>query len=154
MLDPAFGNWLAGFTDGEGCFCIFRLQKTTNRSRVNYQCQFVINLRADDAAILVEIRDRLGIGKISKRNAKSPLIVNQNPQVKFCITSKPGCIILRDIFLAHPLRAKKAGDFKIWCEALEYWISHEQGGSWDDMADAKMRLEAGRKFHGEGWVNP
>ena len=52
-----FGNWFAGFTDGEGYFAI-RKQNRENP----YSCQFKISLRDDDRLILEEVRDVLGIG--------------------------------------------------------------------------------------------
>lgn len=70
-IDPAFGHWLAGFVDGEGCFYIGRI---CNRKKgveyVNYRCAFTISLRDDDHAVLHEIRDTLGTGRIVTRKAR------------------------------------------------------------------------------------
>ena len=44
-LDPRFGDWLAGFVDGEGCF---RLHVERNGNY--YACHFQIKLRRDDRA--------------------------------------------------------------------------------------------------------
>jgi len=139
-LDPSFGNWFAGFADGEGCFSIMSHSVGQKGKRVS--CRFDLALRADDEAILEEIRDWLGgIGNIYSRY---PL--QGNPQRVLTIQARADCVILREVFLRYPLRAKKAADFKIWAEALGYLLLHRYGSSWDDVLDAKKRLETGRKY--------
>ncbi len=44
--DRDFGNWLAGFVDGEGCFYFKRVNQT------NLVPAFAIKVRADDPSIL------------------------------------------------------------------------------------------------------
>ena len=70
-----FGHWLAGFTDGEGCFC---LPYTRNRKRTDAytpSARFTINLRADDAVILYTIQSYWRKGRVSV----NPLIDKRNP---------------------------------------------------------------------------
>ena len=136
MIDPAFGNWLAGFTDGEGYFTINR------HIHGHYRCSFGIKLRGDDRPILEEIQIQTGLGTIYDR----PKNGKTNPQSEFLVQSIKGCLALREIFRVHPLRAKKAEDFKIWSEAMDFWTTHKYRDPWDNMADAKKRLEEVRKF--------
>jgi hypothetical protein len=138
-LDASFGHWLAGFTDGEGCFRI----KTTNQG--TYQCRFSIGLRADDAPILFEIQDRLGgIGTLchsGKNNARQE-------QWRWEVNAKTHVAKLVDVYDAYPLRAKKAQDFAIWREAVQIWLRVENGKryDWHEMAECAARLKACRQF--------
>jgi hypothetical protein len=112
-----FGHWLAGFTDGEGCFC---LPYTRNRKRTDAytpSARFTINLRADDAVILYTIQSYWRKGRVSV----NPLIDkrNPNPHIVFHVHG------MRDLlntvvphFERFPLRAKKARDFAIWKQAV------------------------------------
>ena len=66
-IDPCFANWMAGFIDGEGCFHVHK--KKVNNCET-YDCQFSINLRADDKPILAEMQRQLGgIGSLADSNA-------------------------------------------------------------------------------------
>lgn len=59
MVDRDFGNWLAGFIDGEGSFYI-----TRDKKRRPYRARFSIALRSDDRPILEECKSKSGIGSI------------------------------------------------------------------------------------------
>lgn len=146
-VDPAFGHWLAGFTDGEGCFLINHYRKT-------YSCAFSIQLRADDNNVLEHIQEQLGFGRLFLHTSVNKS--NRNPRSVFHVSTKDGCVLLRNLFLTYPLRAKKARDFEIWTEALDFWLTvyrrHDDNGrmipwdNWTVMAEAKERLELNRKF--------
>jgi DNA modification methylase len=142
-IDPGFCHWLAGFTDGEGCFSVHK--KNVNGCET-YDCQFSIQLRRDDKPVLERIQRELGIGTIHDRPGPGG---NAGPQVRYCVSSQRDCKVLRDIFRAFPLRAKKATDFQLWSETLDRWLEHERG-AWGDMADARDRLMANRKYKVEG----
>jgi hypothetical protein len=141
-IDSAFGNWLAGFTDGEGCFGIYHVGGVAKRT---FRCNFQIKLRSDDRAILREIQEKIGVGCLYENQYKA----NVHPITMFTVQSKPDCIILRDLFEEFPLRAKKATDFKIWSEALNLWLLHKPGDSWNYMVILKSKLEANRKYKEE-----
>jgi LAGLIDADG endonuclease len=142
ILDRSFGHWFAGFTDGDGCFSIARVHDC-------FICRFYIALRADDASILYEIQDRLGLGVVYHRKTPSRKVPDgyvASPQKLFTVFKKPECIILRDVFRNYPLRTKKAEDFRIWSQAIDLWIEHKFGDSWTGMADLKNQLNAGKKY--------
>lgn len=141
-LDPAFGNWFAGFTDGEGCFAIDRALHVRTCRVTTYRCVFRISLRDDDTAILHEIQEQLGIGVIRTQTPTR----NQNPWSAFSVHGKGDCQILRDCFRTHPLRAKKAKDFAIWSQALDCWLAHKRGDSWEDMILLKKELQEVRTY--------
>src|SRR5438552_588191 len=101
MIDDAFGHWLAGFIDGEGCFIIRQM----NRNEI--YCSFSISLRDDDAAIIEEIRSRLGgIGILKFRHRKGRN-GNDCPQVEWVLQSGQDCAVLVRVLDKYQLRAKK-----------------------------------------------
>jgi site-specific DNA-methyltransferase (adenine-specific) len=142
-IDPGFAHWFAGFVDGEGCFHVHK--KQVNGCEV-YDCQFSISLRRDDTAILKSIQANLGgIGSIAMRPAPSGS-AKAKPQIRYCISSQKDCWRLREILWQFPLRAKKARDFEIWSAALDAWIEHEPGESWEDVAYFRDALMAVRQY--------
>lgn len=138
-IDADFANYMAGLIDGEGCFSV---HKKNVSGYETYDCQFSITMRSDDADILREMQRRLdGIGSIAIRDRTS-----SNPQVRYCISSKKDCCVLREVLMAFPLRAKKARDFEIWCHALDAWLAHEPGGTWEDMSYYRDQIMLIKRF--------
>lgn len=147
-IDPAFGHWLAGFVDGEGCFTIGKVRKT-------YQCIFVVTLRDDDWPILDEAQRRTGLGHVRAHYyPKSPgWKEGGNPQAAWWVSSRPHCNAVVDLFTRFPLRAKKARDFRIWTEAIAEWnrVAPGQGcrtnsADWSRMGALKDQLHAVRAY--------
>lgn len=120
-LADGFGHWLAGFIDGEGCFAICRRQR---KGYASYGVFMKLTLRDDDAAILHEIVAATGIGSLfipsQKRYQHNR---NQKPQLGWMVASKADCRTLVAILDRYPLRAKKARDYAIWRDAVEFWAS-------------------------------
>lgn len=113
-----WGGWFVGFTDGEGCFTINK--RNHENSCINYRCRFQITLRDDDRAILEEIRDILGIGRISDCLASTHGNVHHRPTTEFYVNAIADCAKLVEIFERYPLRAKKQRDYSIWrCAVVE-----------------------------------
>lgn len=140
LLDADFANYMAGLIDGEGCFSVHK--KTVNGCET-YDCQFTISLREDDAPILVEMQRRLnGIGSIAYRPERG----NANPQVRYCISSKADCQVLQLVLSMFPMRAKKLRDFEIWSHALDAWLNHEMGGSWEDISFYRDQLMLVKRY--------
>lgn len=117
MIDDAFGNWLAGFTAGEGMFGF--LIRKTGRSQYKFRPRFQIALRNDDAPILLEVVKALGCGYVRTDENKGGKSVLRNPTASYLcddITSLHNIIV--PLFETYPLRAKKAREFAIWKEAI------------------------------------
>ena len=115
-MEESFGNWLAGFTDGEGCFCIYVPKRKKTEQPINLL--FSINLRLDDIEILKEIKRELDCGRLSirenRKNSKS------KPCVSFVVSKLSDLKnIIIPLFKNFPLRAKKKRDFDIWSKAVE-----------------------------------
>lgn len=141
-LDAGLGHWLAGFADGEGCFTCRK------QNSKGFCCEFIIHVRADDAKALKAIHEATGIGDIRGPTARGD---GSAPMVKWIVSRQRDCAMLVQIFRAFPLRAKKARDFEIWASAVEEWIKHEPGTSWEDLASHSEMLSAvktyGSSFH-------
>lgn len=137
-MDDAFGNWFAGFVDGEGCFLIQRSNKGT------YTCKFSITLRDDDSHILEVIRSTLGFGRIYLR----PQVYNGTmPQNQWRCDKKSDCASLVEILNQYPLRAKKRQDFVIWSEAVNWWMLQKRSGiDWSVLEKYMNDLRNGRQY--------
>lgn len=124
----AFGNWLSGFVDGEGCFGIYCYRKGKIRSFDPgvLSFEFAIQLREDDRQVLEDIRTFLGcgtVGRNSKERARKCGLTNARDQVSFkCrrVEDLVGKVVPQ--FNQFPLRSKKARDFAIWKKALDLQV--------------------------------
>lgn len=140
-IDPSFGHWLAGFTDGEGCFDI-----TAVGLNKSYICRFVIGLRGDDREVLTLARDATGLGSVT---TKMKAGTTSNPQAWWSIHAKSDCVRLTELFDRFPLRAKKSRDFAVWRQAVQHWAAMPRaykGRDWQRMADLKCELTRGRRY--------
>ena len=109
-IDPAFGHWLAGFIDGEGCFVV------SPNNQGYYYARFHIKVRDDDADIILEAHERLGLGQIYYRQHEG---TTSNPAIVWAIQRQSECREFAAFLDRFPLRAKKKKDFAIWKEALD-----------------------------------
>lgn len=104
-METRFKDWLAGFVDGEGHFGI-------NKCKYGpVCCQFVIQLRDDDLALLEHIQCELGsIGSINlPRSARV---------ARFVICSRADTAVLVKLLDEHPLLSKKHHDYLVWRQAV------------------------------------
>jgi hypothetical protein len=139
MVDDAFGYWLSGFTDGEGCFSIHKMSRY-----LAYRCRFHINLRDDDIAVLQRIQQTLGVGQLQRiaRDRRSG-----TSAVRFAVESKGGCLTLCHLFNRYPLQSKKANDFAVWREAVQVWRLHRlQDPDWNQMGALYQSIRDARKY--------
>lgn len=113
-----FGNWLAGFTDGEGCFL---LQSGNRHGKwTGFTATFRIKLRADDLPILEKIRDYMNCGTLDMVNASRKKERRDKPQALFAVRAVPDLLFkVIPIFDTCPLRAKKARDYETWKLGVE-----------------------------------
>lgn len=137
------GNWISGFTDGEGCFYLAqRERKQGNKINLSCECQFQITLRNDDIEVLYDIQHTLGCGGVDQQKRK--LNGNSKPCAGYRVN------VLRDLvekiiphFEEHPLRSKKQRDFNIWKQAVRL--------AWD--VNKRTVNEFGRKVRTVGRRN-
>jgi hypothetical protein len=126
MIDDAFGHWLAGFIDGEGCFAL-RRHNPSHICGHSWGAIFVLKVRDDDAAIIEEIAARTGLGRVTYGRAPSGYR-NTRPQAKWQVQSKADCVALADLLDRYPLRAKKARDLAVWSKAVRLRLQTVNGG--------------------------
>ena len=121
------GHWIAGFTDGEGCFCVIIKIKPNGNAQVTPM--FKINLRHDDINTLQIIRKTLqlpvkSVRKISVGNAPSNKNKNTQDQAVLCVSGYKMCqYVMRPFFERFRLRSKKRESFKTWCKILDIMTS-------------------------------
>lgn len=150
MIDDAFGHWLAGLFDGEGCFTI----TARGKARRSFAPSFTLCLREDDAEIVEEIARRTGFGRVYHVIHRRPG-VRDRYRVEWKVYRKRDVLALAALLDRYPLRSKKARDFRLWREAVRLWgervghrgavgrSSHPVMGK---LVELKTRMEDGRRF--------
>lgn len=133
-MNDAFGYWLSGFIDGEGCFSI---SKRTNVER--YLPRFDLYLRFDDREIIEEIHSTLGMGSVNVRKGRSL----SNPCVGWHVSSKKDMLSFCEIVNRFPLRAKKKHDYAIWEQAVREYADPDR--SWTRLGNLYTELTTSRK---------
>lgn len=110
-VPDAFGYWLAGFADGEGCFGAYAV-----RGRVHVM--FKIALRIDDRAVLDDACQRTGLGNVrvigQGRETSASYNPNRAPGAVWSVCSAAECLAIADLFRRFPLRAKKSRELAPW----------------------------------------
>lgn len=110
-------EYVVGFVDGEGCFCVpISVHKTLARRR-EVRPTFEIEVREDDPPILRKIQRVLGCGTIYRLEFKR--YVRWKPHVKLKVSKLSDLQnILIPFFEEHPLQAKKRKSFRIFKRIL------------------------------------
>jgi len=115
----AFGHYISGLTDAEGCFLLSLVKSSNHFQGQRAVAAFQIGLRDDDRAILDKIQERWGVGKIYTHNSNKKN-TNANPSATLIV--KITCELINVIiphFELFPLRSKKSRDFIIWRQGVE-----------------------------------
>ena len=115
----AFGHWLSGFTDGEGCFYLGCYRSSRRYANKSPRVQFSISLRLDDIESLRSIQSYLGCGTVYTHERQT-LRGNEKPVAKFMVVDISDLTkLVVPHFDAFPLRSKKKRDFAIWKRGVE-----------------------------------
>lgn len=144
MVSDSFGHWLAGFIAGEGCFRIHK-----GKGGGYYATHFTLKLRDDDTSVLQGIVDTTGIGHLKPDTNRSG---NSHTAMVWTVQSKAECLKLVALLDQFPLRAKKARDYVVWREAVEFWVNQPKGNRWTGprdwtrMIEYKAALEGARAY--------
>lgn len=110
------GDYIAGFTDGEGCFDLqfrrdVRHERTNKPVYYGWRVQFVIVVRNDDKELLRKIQDALNCGRIH---------FARGDQVRYSVQDIDNLYnIIVPFFKKYPLSGKKKKDFELWAVAIE-----------------------------------
>lgn len=116
--------YIAGLVDGEGCFSLtYRkdVKKFKSSEKVYYEWKvcFAILLRIDDAGLLENVRNTLGIGALYLGKHEAQLRVNDLNDLYNVIVP---------FFKKNKLFGKKKQDFKLWAKAVEILYNHKHKG--------------------------
>lgn len=103
-------DYVVGFVDGEGCFCVPITKHQTLVHRKEVRPTFEIELREDDRHILEAIQRVLGCGKIY--HLRFHRYHKWRPHVKLKVSKMSELQnLLIPFFDIHPLKAKKRKSF-------------------------------------------
>ena len=106
MDTDAFGWWLAGLTDGEGCFAAYRTRPIT------VTMVYKLTFRDDDSALVDWIHNRLGVGRVLHDVCNGS---SSHPQSTFAVTDVPSLHdVIVPLFEQYPLKSRKREDFAIF----------------------------------------
>jgi len=111
------GDYIAGFVDGEGCFTISISKHQTKKLKLDARLHFQIEVRDDDAEILLAIKETLNCGKIYTIDYSK---YGWKPHVELKVSSfREITEKLIPFFQKYPLRAKKRFSFELFQQAVE-----------------------------------
>jgi len=140
-------EYIAGFVDGEGCFCVSVSKHKTLKRRLEVRPQFEIELRDDDEMILKMIGKAIGCGNIYHLNYDK---YGWRPHVKYKVTAIDDLFkIVVPFFRKYPLRAKKAKTFSIWSRVVEmvYKKEHLKYGGFERIIKLRDKIREENKKH-------
>ncbi|EKC97180.1 endonuclease (mitochondrion) [Trichosporon asahii var. asahii CBS 8904] len=117
VLPTLNDRWLSGFTDAEGCFNVNITSRLNTVTGYRVSLRFLLDQK--NAQITLEyIKNLFGFGKVSLRSGT-------NQVYRLTIDSFKGLVNVRDYFLIHPLRTKKAISFIKWNEIYTIRLNKE-----------------------------
>lgn len=101
-LNPTY---VAGFVDGEGCFCLSMSKHATTKRKIEIRPLFEIEVRNDDRAILERIKTTIGCGSIYELRYDR---YGWMPHAKYKVSSvRDICRYIIPFFDRHKLEGKK-----------------------------------------------
>jgi hypothetical protein len=112
-------QWLAGFTDGEGCFSISVAKNSATETGYLVSLRFQISQHLRDENLLRSFINYFGCGRFYPLNGTKK-------RGDFAVTKLTDNLnIIIPFFLKNPLLGIKAYDFKLWCEAADIMTKKE-----------------------------
>ena len=148
-LDPWY---VTGFVEGEGTFTYSR----SGTKKQLFGMYFGIKLTGEDSAILEDIRDYFGVGKIYDVRARMPLGTNDG-YTKFAryyrVTSVSDLSIVIDHFDEYPLRGVKAQSFAVWRQMVDLKDANFRKPPTEELAQLAAKLSS-ISVHNKAWVPP
>lgn len=120
ILNP---NYIVGLVDGEGCFCV-SINKRKDKSKLEVQLLFEIELRADDKEILERVKETLGCGNIYYLDYER--YKKWKPHYKYKVSNLVDISTkIIPFFTKYPLQAKKKYSFMLFCEVCDLMLKKQ-----------------------------
>jgi len=136
-IDP---NWLAGFTEAEGCFLIGITSNQTYTLGVSVALYFTITQHSRDERLMNRLMDSLGCGTIQKKsqNLITCLVVTKFKDIEEKIIP---------FFDKHPILGEKAKDFHDFKQVAEIMKDkgHLTARGFDQIRKIKSGMNRGRE---------
>ena len=134
-IEDGFGYWVAGFTDGEGCFAINISKRNygpkdphghkTDKTYISWAPYFQLTQRADtiNKELLDLVQNTLNVGTVYPSKNKG----NKAPQFRFVVRKVEDlCQVIIPLFEKYPLRSKKRLEFEVWAKGVKALYNERQ----------------------------
>jgi hypothetical protein len=149
ISDEGFGDWLAGFTDGEGCFGIYCYRNRLESLADMLSFYFMIKVCNRDADVINKIKEYLKIGQVRDVNLDNERKagINCRDEIKYQCRNIDELPCVAKVFSKYCLRSKKAEDFVLWKKALDIQIDcvrlkgHKNSNVYGNSVVASKRAE-------------
>ena len=112
---PVSPDYVAGLTDGEGCFYVLVKSPCNQNGGAIVQLSFLIKVKEEDKIILDKVRNALGCGAVYFQKEKR---INHSQCYRYTVNSHRDVIEkIVPFFRKYPLQSvSKKNNFKIFCE--------------------------------------
>ena len=133
------GQWIAGFTSGEGYFKVTICKSITSKLGFRVLISFIVTQHDRDLQLMESLISYFGCGKIEKDS--------RGPYVYFVINKyMENYKIIIPFFKEHKIIGKKLKDFQDWCKVAEIINTkdHLTISGVDMIKDIKSRMNKGR----------
>ena len=135
ILDP---NWLAGFTNGEGCFFIVIYKSESYKLKEAVQLKFILVQHVRDEQLMRNIQKYLDCGNLLKKRDTLHLTVSNFKDIVEKIIP---------FFKKYPIQGVKSEDFQDFCKVAELMKSkkHLTTLGLEQIRKIKAGMNTGRK---------
>ena len=134
-IENGLGDWLAGFTDGEGCFGMNIAKRNygpkdphghkSDKTYISWSPYFQLTQRADtiNKELLDLIKTSLGVGTVYPSRSRG----NKAPQFRFVVRKVQDLYqVIIPLFREHPLKSKKRLEFEVWAKGVRALYNERQ----------------------------
>lgn len=127
------GEWLAGFTSGEGCFFVFVSKSSTHALGFRVQLVFQITQHSRDRGLIEGLIPYLGCGR---------LVTSSDGKVQFRVEKfSDNFEKIQEFFYNHKIRGVKLEDFEDWCFVAK--LMRDQEHLTQEGLDKIVKIKAG-----------
>jgi hypothetical protein len=132
-------DWIAGFTDAEGCFDV-SIYKTKTKTGFAVQLRYRLTQHSRDLLLFESLKKNFGCGNFR--------VESKNPAVRFDVTTfKEISDIIIPFFYKYPLQGSKRLDYEDFCKVAELMKNkaHLTQEGLDHICKIKAGMNTGRE---------